>query len=124
VSSSYYRNENPVISHFITDDEIHISTSKKADGYFALTNCGSSQLEIIDGDLIKQDGQRITFKSFVKMKKPLNINRINVKYVDETNQEWFVFSNYELKSKEFENIKQETEKRKKVRFNQIHYTIS
>ncbi|HRI01655.1 MAG TPA: DarT ssDNA thymidine ADP-ribosyltransferase family protein [Saprospiraceae bacterium] len=124
VNSSYYRNENPVISHSITDDEIHISTFKKADGYFVLTKYGSSQLEIIDGDLIKQEGQRITFKSFVKIKNPLNKNRINVKYVDEINQEWFIFSNYALKSEEFENIKQETEKRKKVRFNQIFYTTS
>ena len=117
VNSTYYRNENPVISHKISDDDIYISTLKKAEGHFVLTNSGSSQLEVIEGDLIKQEKGNIKFKSFVRIKNPANANQIIVKYVDETNQEWFVFSNYELKSKEFENIKVVNIKRYKLGLN-------
>ena len=116
VDRLYYRNENPSIEHNVSDDEICISSKKQADGYFILTTENASYLEIIDGDLIKREDQKVTFKSFIKIK---NQSNIVVKYVDEINQEWFVFSNYELKPKEYDDIRVKTSKFKKSRIMQF-----
>lgn len=112
VDSSYYRNENPSIRHNVSDDEIFISSPKKADGYFILTSDNISTLEVIEGDLIRYEEQKIIFKSFIKIK---NHSKIVVKYVDEIKQEWFVLSNYELRLEDYQDIRLKTYERKKAR---------
>lgn len=124
VDSSYYRNENPKINQFTTDDEIEIYTVKKANGYFVLTHTEQSNIKIIDGDVIKEVEQKITFKSSIRVKNISKTNQIRVMYIDEINQEWFVFANYELSTNEFENIKAKTQERKRLRYNQTHYVVS
>ena len=110
VDDSYYRNKNPSIKHNVSDDDICISSRKQADGYFILTTENVAYLGIIDGDVLKIESQKVIFKSFIKIK---NQSNIVVKYVDEINQEWFVFSNYELKPKDYDDIRVKTSKFKK-----------
>lgn len=124
VDCSYYRNENPKIIETISDDEINISTAKKADGYFVLTHTEYPNIEIIDGDVIKHIEQKITFKSSIRIKNTSKTNQIRVMYIDEIDQEWLVFANYELSTNEFEDIKAKTQERKQLRYNQTHYVIS
>jgi hypothetical protein len=122
VDESYYRNENPSIYHSVENDRFIISTNKGAEGYFILYSKNVMTLDIISGDVLKHENDKITFKSHIQF---LNIENadILVKYVDEINQEWFVFSNYELARKDYDDIRVETEKRKQRRFKTKHINV-
>lgn len=122
VRRSYYRNENPAIDIEILDNSLIISSSKQAEGYFILVGDNVSILEIVGGDIIKQEKNKITFKSSIEILNQSTID-ITVKYIDEINQEWFIYSNYELKKKDYENIRVVTRNRKSLRVNSIYEKV-
>ena len=122
IDNSYYRNENPTILHNLKDNNLRISSNKKAEGYFILIGDDVSLLDIVTGDVIKQEKNKITFKSKIEINNPLIID-ITVKYIDEINQEWFVCSNYKLKKIDYEEIRIKNTERKKIRVSQFYNSI-
>lgn len=122
IDDSYYRNENPAIHHYLKDNNLIISSNKQAEGYFILTGYDISLLNVVAGDIIKQEVNKITFKSSIEIINPLNID-ITVKYIDEINQEWFVCSNFKLKKQDYEVIRSRTTERKELRVGQFHNNI-
>lgn len=119
VDNSYYRNENPSIHHNLKDNNLIVSSNKQAEGYFIIICNDVSLLDVVTGDVIKQENNKITFKSSIEINNPSNID-ITVKYIDEINQEWFVCSNYKLKKCDYEEIRIKTTKRKELRVGQFH----
>ena len=122
IDNSFYRNENPTIHHTISDDDILISSNKQAEGYFILTSENVSLLEILEGDVIKKENNKITFKSLLRIKHQSNI-KVAVKYIDEIKQEWFILSNYELAKTDYDEIRIKTDKRIELRIGQMHHSI-
>jgi hypothetical protein len=105
----------------LKDTNLIISSNKQAEGYFILIGDEDSILDVVTGDVIKQENNKITFKSFIEISNPSNID-ITVKYIDEINQEWFVCSNYKLKKIDYEEIRIKTTERKELRVGQFHNT--
>ena len=107
----YYQNKNPSIYHSVENDRIKLMSNKKAEGYFILFCKNISLLEIIEGDVLKQEKDKITFKSKIEF---INLSKIDItiKYVDEIYQEWFILSNYALVKKDYDEIKFKTTYRK------------
>ena len=122
IDNSYYRNENPAIHTDFKNGNFLISTNKQAEGYFILIGDNVSILDTIKGDVIKQEKNKITFKSYIEISNPSNID-ITVKYIDEINQEWFICSNYELKKRDYQDIRIKTIERKELRVGQFHNNI-
>ncbi|WP_323823360.1 DarT ssDNA thymidine ADP-ribosyltransferase family protein [Algoriphagus sp. C2-6-M1] len=97
VDNSYYNQENPRIQ--IQEDEsiLHIYTDFNGDGYFVLNGSNISELEVVSGNLNSIDDKKIIFKSHITIENKLNQD-INVRFIDESNRNWFVYSNkYSLK---------------------------
>jgi len=117
VDESYYRNENPHIYHSVENDRIKISTTKLAEGYFILLCNNVQLLEIIEGDILKTENDKITFKSNIEITSTLNFE-ITIKYIDEIKQEWFILSNYTLTSTDYEEIRMKSKKRKGIKIYQ------
>jgi hypothetical protein len=79
-------------------------------------------LEILEGDVIKKENTRVTFKSLLRIKNQLNI-KYAVKYIDEIKQEWFLLSNYELAKTDYDDIRIKNAKRLELRIDQMHHHI-
>jgi hypothetical protein len=111
IDELYYQNKNPSIYHSVENDRIKLMSNKKAEGYFILFCKNISLLEIIEGDVLKQEKDKITFKSKIEF---INLSKIDItiKYVDEIYQEWFILSNYALVKKDYDEIKFKTTYRK------------
>jgi len=118
VDKSYYRNENPSIYHSVENDRIKLISDKQAEGYFILLCENVSFLDIVEGDVLKYEFNKITFKSRIEIINSSKIE-ITVKYVDEINLEWFIFSNYELLKKDYDEIRIKTTQRKALRKNDM-----
>lgn len=99
VDKSYYRNRNPMIDCIQSDNKISISTLKKDDGYFVLSSAAINSIQIIQGDIIKQDEKRLFFKSNIQIENTIG-NQIRVTYIDEVKKEYLVFANYKLELKD------------------------
>jgi len=123
VDSSYYRNENPVVACSRADQEISISTAKQANGFFILKSQNTDLFNIIEGDVVKRESSSLIFKSHVKFSNIENV-KFSVEYVDEVNQNWLVFANYELKRSDYESRRLNVENRRSSRFQEMHYILS
>jgi hypothetical protein len=122
VDNSYYRNENPSIDCEQSENKLSISTKKQAEGYFVLLSEDIKLIQVIEGNIIKQEPNRLYFKSFICIEKKLN-SQIKVIYIDEIKQEWLVFANYELQLKDYESIKIKTHKVKQERAHLYQYEV-
>jgi hypothetical protein len=90
IDSSYYNNENPRVRIEEEENELHIVSEFKGNGYFVLNGANVSDIEILKGDLNKIEKDKIIFKSFVSLRN-LKQN-IQLNFIDESNRSWFVYS--------------------------------
>src|SRR5690606_10986264 len=122
VDNSYYRTENPAVHCEQSESQLTISTKKQAEGYFVLSSNDINQIEVIEGNIIKKQTNKLFFKSCLQINNNLN-SKIRISYIDEIEQEWLVFANYELQMKEYEDIKIKTQKVKKERVLSFHNVV-
>ncbi|MBS1652332.1 MAG: DUF4433 domain-containing protein [Bacteroidetes bacterium] len=91
VDRSYYNNENPRVRIEEENSELHISTNFTGEGYFVLNGTSDiKEMEILVGDVIKTTKDKIIFKSNISLG---NVKQnIQLKFVDESNRNWFVYA--------------------------------
>ena len=92
VDRAYYNNENPRVKIEQAENELHISTDFKGDGYFVLNGTNDvSEIEILSGKVSKIEKDKIIFNSRVSI---ANLKQnINLNFIDESERSWFVYSN-------------------------------
>lgn len=91
VNENLYNNENPRIQIEESNNELHISTPFDGEGYFLLSAVDTRKIDILSGDVIKIDIDKVVFKSFISIG---NIaERVQLYFIDESNRRWFVYSN-------------------------------
>lgn len=92
VDRAYYNNENPRVRIEQEENELHISTDFKGDGYFVLNGTNNvSEIEILSGDLSKIEKDKIIFNSRVSI---ANLKQnIKLNFIDESERSWFVYAN-------------------------------
>lgn len=92
VDSTYYNNENPRVRINEEENELHITTDFKGDGYFVLNGTNNvSEIEILSGNVSKIEKDKIIFNSRVSI---ANLKQnIKLNFIDESERSWFVYSN-------------------------------
>lgn len=91
VDRRYYNNENPRVRIEEEENEIHISTNFKGEGYFVLDTTNVSEIEILSGDLNKMRKNKIIFNSYVSLGNLTQNIKLN--FIDETGRNWFIYAN-------------------------------
>lgn len=90
VDRNYYNNENPRVRIEEEENELHISTNFKGNGYFVLNGTNVSDIEILSGDLNKIEKDKIIFNSYVSLGN-LKQN-IKLNFIDESGRNWFIYA--------------------------------
>lgn len=92
VDRAYYNNENPRVRIEQEENELHISTDFKGDGYFVLNGTNNvSEIEIISGNVSKIEKDKIIFNSRVSI---ANLKQnIKLNFIDESERSWFIYAN-------------------------------
>jgi len=92
VDSSFYNNENPRVRINEKENELHITTDFKGDGYFVLNGTNNvSEIEILSGNVSKIEKDKIIFNSRVSI---ANLKQnIKLNFIDESERSWFVYAN-------------------------------
>lgn len=91
VDRSYYNNENPRVQIEEEENELHVNSEFRGNGYFVLNGTNVSDIEILSGDLNKMEKDKIIFNSYVSLGN-LKQN-IKLNFVDESGRNWFVYAN-------------------------------
>lgn len=91
VDKSYYANKNPRVRIDEEGAELHIKSEFNGKGYFILNGTSSNEeLEILTGDVIKIDQNKIVFNSYVSVG---NVNRgLYLNFIDESSRKWFLYA--------------------------------
>ena len=91
VDRAYYNNENPRVRIEQEENELHISTDFKGDGYFVLNGTNNiSEIEIISGNVSKIEKDKIIFNSRVSI---ANLKQnIKLNFIDESERSWFIYA--------------------------------
>lgn len=87
----YYNNKNPRVLIKEKDSELQISTEFKGDKHFILNGTNDiREIEILSGDVIKIEKDKIIFKSKVSLGNVKQ--KIQINFIDESNRNWFIYA--------------------------------
>lgn len=92
VNDDYYNFQNPRIKVEEDESEISISTNFHGDGYFVLKGSQNmGEIKVISGKINSMDDEKIIFESNITISNKMEQD-ITLRFIDESNRNWFVYS--------------------------------